>query len=74
MAAAAPSSSDPQEGQAMAKADAEAAEASNRSLVPIEVEKCLFRAPLLSLGKLTFYYFYFYIYMYNRCVGERNKT
>ena len=36
MAAAAPASSDPQEVQAKAKA--EAAEASIRSLVPVEVE------------------------------------
>ena len=41
MAAAAPASSDPQEGQAMAWAEAEVAEASIRSLVPVKVQNIL---------------------------------
>ena len=48
MAAAAPASSDPQEGQAMARAKAEAAEASIRSLVPVKV-KYILRAFLGSI-------------------------
>ena len=43
MAAAAPASSDPQEGQAMVKAEAEAAEASIRLLVPVKVKYTLRR-------------------------------
>ena len=41
MAAAAPASSDPQEGQAMARVEAEAAEASIRSLVPVKIRNLL---------------------------------
>ena len=43
MTAAAPASSDPQEGQAMVEAEAEAAEASIRSLVPVKVKYTLRR-------------------------------
>ena len=62
MAAAAPASSDPQEGQAMARVEAEAAEASIRSLVPVKVETMVNVLELFRTeSNFTFYCSYFYI-------------